>query len=238
MKALLVFCLTVVCSSTFAQLQSLDAASTTVAGGGVVRFNNFAEMGSTGEKYSYSDIRGTCYWKEEWKPATVVLKGGKTHNLLKAKLNFYTNKIHFVNDQGVELVLENNVKKISFYNFGDTAKLATFYELSGFQSNGMNVFAQLLVDGKFRVYKRTEVELVKKQADPMLGRPDLKFSSNEIYYIQFGNEFKPIKGLSKNAVFSAVKPLDQDEAWLKANKNKLKNETDLILYFSHRNTTK
>jgi hypothetical protein len=219
-----------------AQLQSFEFANTTIGSGGFVRYNNFAALGQKNEgKVDYSEIRGNCFWDSEWNPAVLILKNGKGFKLNRVKLNLYTNDIHYIDNKGTELVAQSSVKNIVFFDRNDTTKLlAVFQRLEGFKIKNIDSYAQLLADGKFRLLKRKEVRLIKSK-DAMLDHPDLRFQSDINYFIEENGTISLLKSVTKANLFSILKSTDEDEAWLKANKNKIKNEAELTAYLTYRN---
>lgn len=233
---LLLFYSTTFC---YAQLQSFEYANTTIGSGGFVRFNDFAALGQkNNDKVDYSEVRGNCFWDSEWNPAVLILNSGKAFKLNSVKLNFYTNEIHFLDNKGNELVAQNNIKNIVFYERKDTVKLkAVFSRIAGFQIKNVDSFAQLLVDGETQFLKRKEVKLVKNK-DVMLDHPDLKFVSDTYYYVEEKGNMKQLKNSNKESLFSIIKTSEEDEIWLKEHKNKLKNETEIVSYLTYRNSNK
>jgi len=223
-----------------AQQQTLDLANSTVGSIGYVRFNNYASLGQKNEdKLDYSEIRGNCFWNKDWSPAVLILKNGKGVKLKKVKLNFYTNNVHYLDDNGSELVAQNSLKNIIFFDRKDTSKLIAVFEgLAGFKIKDVDVYAQILSDGQTKFLRRTQVTLIKKDNDPMLGHPDLKFESETHYYIEDNGNVKRLKNINKENVFSIIKTSEEDEVWLKSNKNKLKNEAEVIAFFTYRNAPK
>jgi len=238
MRLLLILLYLGICLVCEAQLQTLDAASSTVGSGGYVRFNNYAELGQkNADKLDYSEIRGSCFWDSEWNPAILILKSGKGIKLHQVKLNFKTNDVHYIDNKGTELVAQSGIQKILFFDRNDTTKLkAVFQSLAGFKIKDVDVFAELLAEGKTEFLKRTEVTLIKKDNDPMLGRPDLRFVSEVHYYITENGSVSRLKSINKANLFVILKPTNDDETWLKTNKVKLKNEADVIAFLAHRNS--
>jgi hypothetical protein len=222
-----------------AQLQTFEVANTTVGSTGYVRFNNYAALGQKNEdKVDYSEIRGTCFWDNDWRPAILILKSGKMFKLHSVKLNLYTNEVHYLDNKGTELIAENSIKNILFLDRKDTTKLnAVFQRIYGFKINSTDSYAQLLVEGKSQLLKRKEVRLVKNK-DLMLDLPDLKFASDTYYYIEENDDIKRLKNISKENISSMIKISEEEEAWLKANNNKLKNESDAVSFFTYRNSIK
>ncbi len=151
------------------------------------------------------------------------------------KLNLYTNDIHYLDDKGVELVAQCRAKNIVFFQRNDTTKLlAVFQRLDGFKIKDIDSYGQLLVDGKFKLLKRKEVRLTKSK-DTMLDHPDLRFQSEINYFIDENGTVSLLKSISKVNLFSILTSTEEDEAWLKANKNKIKNELELMAYLAYRN---
>jgi len=222
-----------------AQLQSFEYANTTIASGGFVRFNNYAALGQkSDDKIDYSEVRGNCFWDTEWNPAILILKSGKGFKLQSAKLNFYSNDIHYLDHKGTELVAQNKVENIIFYDRRDTTKLkAVFQHLAGFKIKDIDFYAQLLVEGKIRFLKRKEVKLTQSK-DTMLDHPDLRFNSEVYYYVEENGNLTLLKNISKENLFSIIKTTQDDEEWVKANKNKLKTEAEAIAFITNYNSTK
>lgn len=220
-----------------AQLQDFNAVNSTVGSGGVVQFNNFAELGQKSTyKLDYSDVRGNCFWDKDWNQAILLLSSNKAVKLSRVKLNFYTNEVHYIDNTGKELIAQNGIKKIIFYDRKDTSKVAAVFQfLFGFKIGNVDSYAQVLNDGKIQLLKRTEVILVKKDFDQMAGKSELKFISEFHYYISEKQNVSPLKNINKTNLFSIIKLLKEDEAWLKENKNKLKNEAQVISFLVHRN---
>jgi hypothetical protein len=223
-----------------AQMQVFDMANTTVGSTGYVRFNNYAELGEKNrqDNFDYSEVRGNCFWESDWNPAVLVLRGGQAYKIKQVKLNFYTNDIHYRDGRGTELVTQSNVKNVIFFDRSDTLKLkAVFKKIEGFKIKGMDSFAQLLVDGETQFLKRKEVRLVKSK-DTMLDHPDLRFVSDTYYYIEENGRIVQLKTTNKESLLSIIKTTEQDETWLKENKNKLKNEADIMAFLTYRNSAK
>ena len=49
-----------------------------------------------------NDVNGTCYWKEDWMPARIFLQNGAVYFVNKAKLNFHSNSVEFIDEKGAE----------------------------------------------------------------------------------------------------------------------------------------
>ncbi len=200
----------------------------------VVGWNNIP-TNLASEKIEYSDVKGTCFWKDEWLPARVFMDDGAVYQLPKAKLNFYSGGIHYINDAGVELAARSGVKSIIFYSASGASQVGVFKILNGLIVNFGEVYAEVLSDGKMQLLKTTVVKLVKRETDPLLKTVEWTFEPRETYFIQNG-EVRELKGISKSHIFALIDQQDGDQEWLKTQKNKLKNEQDVIAFLTYRNS--
>ncbi|MBS1559050.1 MAG: hypothetical protein JST69_10035 [Bacteroidetes bacterium] len=201
----------------------------------VVGWNN-VPTSLVNEKISYSDVKGNCFWKDEWLPVKIFMNNGTIVKLPKAKLNFYANSVHYLNDKGNELAAQGGIKAVVFYSPFDTARVGVFKLLSGSVTEGREYFAQVLADGNISFLKVIQIKLAKQEADPMLKTIEWIFEPKELYFIQDKGALQELKSLNKKHLFSAVEYRSQDEGWLKMQKNNLRNERDIISFLIYRNT--
>jgi len=69
---------------------------------------------------SYTDVKGDCFWHKEWLRASVTMKNGEVYNIPKAKLNLYSEEIHYINEAGAERSVRNEVNTVVlFYAYGE-----------------------------------------------------------------------------------------------------------------------
>lgn len=204
---------------------------------GGVRFGNYPETAMI-QKMQYADVNGNCFWKKEWLPARVYMKTGEAYAIQKAKLNFYTNQIHFIDANGVEQAAQNKVKAIVFLAPGDTTRIASFKLIPNSVTEGVETFSQILAGGKIKLLKSTAIKLVKRDTDPLQGRPEWFFESREIYMIEKDGDTRVLKSLTKKGLFNVLNIESKDEAWLNEHHNKLKSEQDFIDFIAYRNSSK
>jgi hypothetical protein len=222
------------------QLQTLTAVNTTVGSGGVVQFNNFAELGQKdNNKIAYSDVAGNCFWKKEWTPAVLVLRSGKTVKLKNVKLNFYSNDVHYLDAKGSELIAQSKINKVIFTDPTDSLKTAGIFRFEpGHKIKGTDFFVQVFNEGKVQLLKRVEVKIIKRDSSPMQAdRVDLKFLSDESYYLGRDGNLLPLKKISKKNIFELIKVTSEDAKWLTDSQNKLKNEEDAIAFLNYYNSS-
>jgi hypothetical protein len=217
--------------SAYSQMQSLDVNSAGPGSYGTVKFNDFSSLGQKkGTVVDYSEVRGRCFWDNEWNPGVLVLKGGNAIKLKNIKLNLYTNEVHYLNIQGTELIAQaGQVKKIVLFSAKDTLRtIAIFESLSSKEKNKEDGYFELLTDGKIQFLKKTTVHLNKQKYDPMLGKVEYKFVPDAQFFIRKDNALNPLKKINKSSLFSIVGSSSESESWLSSNRNKLKSEEDVV----------
>ena len=224
-----------------AQAPTLDINGASAGGYGQVKFNNAAAIGQkSNDKLDYSEVRGKYFWQEEWNPAILILNAGKSYKVRKAKLNFYTSDVIYIDNNLSELAAQTGlVKKIVFFSTSDTARvIGAFIQLARKSADGKEHFYQLLNDGKIQLLKSTTVTLRKGTYDPMVGKDQYSFNSTYDYFISNSGIISPLKSISKSSIISTLNLDDSDNKWLTSNKNKLKNETDVVSFLNYLNNQK
>jgi hypothetical protein len=224
--------------SACAQMQSLDVNGAAMGGYGTVRFNDFSAIGQKkGNVVDYSEVRGRCFWDNEWNPGVLVLKGGNAIKLKNIKLNLYTNEVHYLNIQGTELVAQpGQVKKIVLFSATDTMRtIGIFESFFSKEKNKEDGYFQLLADGKIQFLKKTTVHLNKQKYDPMLGKVEFKFVPDTQFFLRKDNALNPIKKLNKSSLLSVVGSNSESEKWLTSNQNKLKSEEEVVQFLAFLN---
>jgi hypothetical protein len=220
------------------------------AQGGGANLNNNNTVGwnniptnLTNENVDYSDVNGTCFWNQNWLRAKVVMKNGAIINVPKAKLNLYSNELHYLNEAGAERSVRNGVDTVIFYSSAGASKLGIFKSFSGVFLNDKDalindkeVYAQILVSGKTQFLKVTSIKLIQRDTDPFLKKPEWRFEPKEKYFLERKGNTHELKGLNKNYLFALIEKEDNDDNWLKTQKNKLRNENDIIAFLFYRNS--
>lgn len=240
MKNLLTILFALVVSLCQGQLQTLTAVNTTVGSGGVVQFNNFAELGQkSNNKVEYGEVSGNCFWKKDWTPAILVLHSGKAVKLKNVKLNFYSNDVHYLDPKGNELIAQSKINKVIFLEPSDSTKTAGIFVFElGFKINEKDFFAQVLNEGKVQLLKRVNVIVFKGEKDPMASsNRELKFLSNDFYYLNKGGDLRSLKKINKKSISELITITHDDEIWLTNSQNRLKNEGDVIAFLNHWNSS-
>lgn len=189
------------------------------------------------EKVDYADVKGNYFWNQDWLPARVSMENGTTYNLRKAKLNLYSNEIHFINDKSTEHAIQNQfVKSLIFYSSTDTSQIAVFKKLIQPGINNSESLTQVLVNGKIQLLKKASIKLIKREIDPLQTKTEMVFEPRESYFVNYNGSIQELRNISKGSLFDLIKEKNGDEDWLKARKNKLRNENEVISFLVYRNT--
>jgi hypothetical protein len=204
-----------------------------------VRTNNSAELGNKNANgISYSEVGGSPFWNAEWKSAILYCAQSRSFSLDRVKLNLYSGDVHYIDKEGKEMVATDIVERIVFYNGADTNSIAAVFEkypLDG--ATTTTVFYEVLNEGKTALLKLNGVTL-DSRLDPLAGKTINKFVARSGYYISTSQKPIPVKKLDKENILGHIKNGPGIQDWLKANKNSLKNESqviDFLIYYNELN---
>ncbi len=192
------------------------------------------------DSVDYSECKGSPFWNNNWNPAILVLNNGKAVRLNSVRLDLYTNQLRYKLGQGPELVAKaGTVEKIIFLNSADTAKVfgafESFNDVGRMQNKTYAPFCQVLNFGKVQLVKSYMITMDKK-VDPIEGKTITIFQSQVNYYLLRDKIFSPLKRLNKENVLSFVITNADANNWLETQKNKLKNETEIISFLDYYNS--
>lgn len=244
MRALLLICLFI----GYGQLLhaqagiSLDVNEPANSNGyGLVRFSNVgAQNSKTGDDIDLGDVAGSPYFNNTWNRAVVVLTDEKPVKLMQVKLNLCNNELHYIDSAGREMVLDDaNVKRVFLLDNKDTFKVyALFQVIQNFGGKAGGTYMQALNQGKTQLLKQNEIKVVKRDYDVMAGKYSYSFQSNTSYFFLKNGSLVPCRHLNKAEVFSALLPGADASTWLFTNKNKLKDEKDIVSFLAYYDTLK
>jgi hypothetical protein len=145
----------------------------------------------------YDQIKGNCFSDTKWKPAQVILTNGTTATLAKARLNFYSNEIEFVDEEGEgHTVINKFVKGVAIT---DSLKSNEFRKFKKF-------YGQILTGGPSMLIKRTEANLLQQPYDPMRGTKEYYFEVSDHYFIALhdGQSLWPVSSAKAGALFRSA----------------------------------
>lgn len=186
---------------------------------------------------SYDDIDGSCFWDKDWKQAILFPKEGGKIKLTKARLNFYTNEIHFMN-KDEELTLKKGViKNIIFLDPKDTSKVIGYFKSFLNPIDNSQSFVEELNKGSVQLLKMTLITLRKMDYNQYRNESRYRFISKSKYLIENRGVIKEIDAINKDAILSAIPLNMESKNWLKSNKNNLKKEKEVIEFLSFYNSS-
>ena len=206
---------------------------------GMIMITNSAAIGDKKAKgLTYEDVEGSPFWDENWNSAILYFKSGAMYKLPKAKLNLYTTEVHYINENGSELVAETNlIDKIVFLNSKDATKiLAVFAVQPDYIDNKPAGFFRVFNNGAYQLMLLQKNLVKVSPFDPLLGKNVTSFFKKTYYAIYNNGKTISLKGLDKNSVLDAIPFNASVEPWIKNTKNKLKSEEDFIALLNYYNS--
>jgi len=219
--------------------QTLDIAAPSQTGGnyGNISYVDVTTIGQKKiESFSYADVLGSPFWNDDWNTALLFLKKGVV-KVQKAKLNLYTDEIHFVDKSETERAVDNtDVKKVIFFKGADTTKiLAVFEALPDSMSTNKLSYYQVLNKGKMRLLVLKKTFVKENEYNPTTGKKDHSFYYKTTYALANNANIFPVK-LNQSSILSVIPASADTEQWLKQNKNKLKNESEVVSFLDYYNS--
>ena len=118
---------------------------------------------SKGSTMNYAEIEGTPFWSEQWNPAIIYFTNGSKAKINQAKLNLFTDEIHYLSSDGTELAVENEgITRLVFLNKNNlTQPIASFAKLTNHLTGKGTAYYQVLNAGNFQLIL-LQKHLVKK----------------------------------------------------------------------------
>lgn len=197
---------------------------------------NIYGRGNLSQKLPYENIKGSPFWAEEWKTATLYGFRANEKWEQPIKLNLATHEIYFKNKEGEELVINDGlVQKIAFHDANDPAKIeaAFLYALQPpfVSTNKIDDFLQVLNGGNYQLLKQSSRKV--GQGDSLFGTLKKYFFTNENNYF-ISNKFivRPLKKLNKDNCLQLVPAGKSIEEWITQNKIDLRKEADVVIFLN------
>ena len=187
---------------------------------------------------SYPNVEGSPYWKDSWGRALVQLKNGGEYLVEKVNLNLYTGELEFIDNAEVKMTVEpDKIEKIFFLKENDSTSVASaFVTLYNHIDKKPFAFYQVRNNGFFQLLSFEKSVVMKSPPDPFVEKKPSYFSTKSYYTIYNNGKINPLKSLDQENIFSAIKVYEEDLAWLKKNKNKLKTAVDVISFLDFYNS--
>jgi hypothetical protein len=240
--ALIIF---LISSATFSQAQLTMDIGSQSSNWGSTNSVNVVDPATLGSKkvelLNYSDIEGSPFYNQKWSKAFLYLKNGNLVKIDRIKLNMYSNEVDYINNNNVEMVLEAvNFKKIIVMKQDDTSHIAAIFECYPDMTDATKgeAFYRVLNGGIIQLYTLEKTILKTGAYDPLLGKDPKSFYTKKFYALTNSGAFSPIKLLDRNTILPLIKSHQEDEDWLDGNRNKLKNEKEVIAFFEFFNSKK
>jgi hypothetical protein len=178
---------------------------------------------------SYADIEGSAYWNDNWNPAIIYFNNGSKAKINNAKLNLYTDEIHYLSADGTELVVNNEgITHLVFLNKNNlTQPIASFAKLINHTTGNGAAFYKVLNAGLYQLIL-LQKQLVKTSPyDPILGKSISSFYSKKSYAIYNEGKVIPLADLNKKNIIACLANDPSIEDLLTASKSKLKSEKEV-----------
>jgi len=233
-KLMTTFLLIVVCSNINAQQLNMDVRD---FDGNMQVYDPANPNSSKNKSISYADIEGTPFWNEKWNPAILFFNNGSKAKINQAKLNLYTNEIHYLSSTGEELAVDNNgITRLVFLNKNNlTQPIASFALLMNHITGNGTAYYKVLNAGLFQLILLQKQLIKTSPYDPIQGKSITSFYSKKDYAIYNEGKIIPLRDLDKTSVLTAI-PLDiLTTSWLNLTKSKLRNEKEVIEYLEQVN---
>lgn len=207
-------------------------------GGGIMQEINVYGADMLGKRMTYAQIKGNPYLDTLFKPAALYDFRGKTYGKFMARLNLYTNEVHFLNKQGEEMVADKGaVKTVAFFTRDTTDIITSIYEC-GYQSpkdpEAKNDYYQVLNLGDAQLLKATRKFI--NQYDSQIIYKRYRFLKTETYYISYKGQLYKLNRLSKDQVLSCLPSDETSQDWLIAKENKMRKEEEITAFLDYYNT--
>ncbi len=190
----------------------------------------------------YDRIKGTPYWNTNWLNAFLFDQRDTLLGKYKAKFNFATNEVHYVDKKGKEQVaIPGTINGVVFMKDDDSTQIATVFRMniSDIKSkmNCKLCFIQELNQGQVKLLKVTR-RLLKTQ-DSLFGTlKSYYFYDDTQYFVQHGELYDKMKRLNKDAVFSFVPGASEYNEWIKENGLRFNKEEDYLVFLNHYNSSR
>ncbi len=179
------------------------------------------------------DEEGSPFYAKEFYTGTVTILKGKTYHGLKLKINFNTNEVIFIDNNGNEMVVAQPIEKITLETPNGTKVFRTGFE--PIEKLDGNAIYEVLDSGKVSYLKYTDVSFSERQPYPN-ARYTRTYRDQVSYYIAIGNSVKKLpKSIDEVPALFGDKA-SQVSALIKKEKLKIKKESDLIQVFKYANS--
>jgi hypothetical protein len=237
-RTTLICCLITAAFAADAQQGQLEVSGVDETGSvGKVRYYDPAAVGQKkAPLLNMGDIEGTPFWDEHWNPGYLTLRNGSTIKLSEVKVNQYSHEVHYLDGSSEMSADGMQVRKVVLMKAKDTAHvLARFESLPDMDASNKISFYRVANEGRFRLLELQKATVKTSAYDPSLGKAENRWITKSRYVLADKDILQPIGDLDKEKILAIAKSDADTEAWLKSNKNKLKNEADVVAFLNYLN---
>jgi len=193
-------------------------------------------------KISYAHIKGSPFWNDDWRLATLYGSTSSDRWLKKIKLNLVTGQIHYQDKDSNELVInEGLVSKIVFHKGDDvnTSDAVFLYTSDDIILNRgkTSAFIQSLNEGNYQLLKFIKRSFAT--GDSLFGTLKRYYFTNNVkYYFLAGRKVQPLKKLNEDNILFFVPNSSSYREWISQNKIDFRKEGGVIQFLNYYNTGK
>lgn len=195
-------------------------------------------------KLPYEKIKGSPFWNNEFRMATLVDPQEKLLGKVPTRINLYTNEVYFKTPTGEERVAApGRVRKVIFDGLDSAKKEFVVFDNSlpiAFETYAQvqqPPFVLVLNTGDYQLLKQMKISLLAE--DSLMGTlKRYKFSIQVKYYIH--NKYSQatrLKRLNRENVVENLNLTPIQEAWIKDEKINFKEELSVIKFLNYYNST-
>jgi hypothetical protein len=175
---------------------------------------------------------GSPYYSKEFLPGSVTILKGHTYHGLQLKINFHSNEIIFLDQEGNEMVVAQPVERVVLQTANGIKTFRSGY--GPIDNHDGNSFYEVLDSGSISYLKYTEVSFSERQPYPN-ARFVRTYRDRVMYYAAKGTQLQKLpKNIEEIPALFAGKEMKVAEL-IKKDKLKLKKENDMIQLFRYAN---
>ncbi|MBX9784657.1 MAG: hypothetical protein K2X48_15315 [Chitinophagaceae bacterium] len=189
----------------------------------------------------YARIKGSPFWDDDWRPATLYDNNYDIIGRMPVKLNLATGELYYLKNNEPLVVADDLVRKVVIHtdtvSFNVRAVFVSFMPFIYAYDKKVNDYVRVFHAGKAILIKYTKREM--KVADSLFGtQKRYYFADDDFYFLQFNNKVERVKKLNKELLFSLLPGAYSLKAWINQNKLDLRKEEDVVKFIEYYNSVK
>ncbi len=177
----------------------------------------------------YKEISGSPYIEKEMQKGTIILKDNRKVEDVMIRYNAYEDALLYQIDKDQVTMLDPPV--INGFEYRNNDKVFTYISISILE--GKRHFYEVIYEGKSTLVVQHRIKLTEKTNNAgSYGASDMQgsaFKQSDIYFLMDATGKSSEVNLTKKSLISALGSHDEElQAFIKKNKLKVKENTDLI----------